>query len=120
MGLDAAALNFVRTALSAWTPESFVPKDLAKAFKYFNRKYFNNELPPSTDLRWEPLKECMGYCTVDEIALDLGIRKWGAIWKFTLLHEMCHLKCGQKAAHGPKWQAEMLRLATAGAFKGLW
>lgn len=62
----------------------------------------------------------MGYCGEDEIAISTDLKKGTKLWKFTLLHEMCHLKHGVTAGHGPKFEAEMLRLARAGAFEGLW
>jgi hypothetical protein len=38
----------------------------------------------------------------------------------TLLHEMVHASLPWRVNHGPKFQAEMLRLAKAGAFKEYW
>ena len=40
--------------------------------------------------------------------------------KLTLLHEMAHLALPNKIEHGSVFQKEMVRLAKAGAFEGLW
>lgn len=100
-----------------------MPTKLERAFRYYNRKYFNNELPapPELKLCWEDTPY-MGYYDRDEekIALATRDRKYDRVWRFTLLHECCHLALPAGAAHGPKFQALMLDLAQRGAFKDLW
>jgi hypothetical protein len=40
--------------------------------------------------------------------------------RYTLLHKMVHVKLHPYGGHGPAFDAEMLRLATEGAFRRLW
>jgi hypothetical protein len=96
---------------------------LERAYRYYNRKYFFNSLPAlgEFELRWDDIPgSVMGMCSEDEIVISTKYQREGALWQMTLLHEMCHMKLGTRAGHGPKFQAEMLRLAQAGAFKGNW
>ena len=98
------------------------PTDLEKAYRTFNRKYFGSRLLPldEVDLRWASIRD-MGYEKGGEIVLNRRYRHREAVWKLTLLHEMCHLALPKsKSDHGKEFQCEMLRLARAGAFKGLW
>jgi len=98
---------------------------LEKTYRQYNRKYFRNRLPKvaDVDLRWADIPE-MGYELGGEIVLNRRYRHRAAVWKLTLLHEMVHLGLPHvkhpKRFHGKEFQKEMLRLAKAGAFKGLW
>lgn len=99
-----------------------MPTVLEKTYRLYNRKYFGNRLPktPDVDLRWADIPE-MGYEQGGEIVLNKRYRHRASVWKFTLLHEMVHLSQPKvKHDHGKEFQKEMLRLARAGAFKGLW
>jgi Zn-dependent peptidase ImmA (M78 family) len=95
---------------------------LERQFRLYNRKYFRNKLPKDTILGWRRMRSLMGYQQGNKIVLSKSYRRTDALWKFTLLHEMVHLKLDgiPCADHGPLFQAEMLRLANLGAFKGLW
>lgn len=100
--------------------------ELERAFRHYNRKYFDNQLPvpPDVKLCFEDMGKdpVLGYTDYDEekIALDAKTRRYDRLWRGTLLHEMVHLLLPPGAGHGKKFQAEMLRLAQAGAFKDLW
>lgn len=102
-------------------------------YRKWNKDYFNSELPDNVALWWEPVDggvaEC-GYHTATPdgrvpegceayIRIDPAMRGKQSQWGMALLHEMAHihLRHGQ---HGQKFEAEMLRLAEAGAMKGLW
>lgn len=94
-------------------------KDLRRAFRFYNRKYFNNELP-EVDLCWKKIdSRLFGYCDGDQIVIHENLRETTSLWKLTLLHELVHLK-NMRWGHGKKFQNEMRRLANAGAFDGLW
>jgi hypothetical protein len=94
---------------------------LEQKYRYYNRKYFGNELPIDIKLRWAEIFPIMGYQLDDEIVLDRRDRRRERIWQFTLLHEMVHLSLPDvKSHHGEAFQRAMLRLAKLGAFKDLW
>jgi hypothetical protein len=94
---------------------------LETAYRYYNRKYFNNELPnpPEVIVRWGNIK-ILGYQEGDEIVINRRHRRQ-SIWRMTLLHEMCHLATpSARTHHGKEFQAKMLALAQQGAFNKLW
>lgn len=64
----------------------------------------------------------MGHCYHEtvEIFISRELRMWDVVSQGVLLHEMAHLNLGWGVNHGRKFQKEMLRLAKAGAFKGVW
>jgi hypothetical protein len=98
-------------------------KKLKRAYRWYNRRYFGNQLPnpPDVNIRWEDLGNAMmGYQLLDEIVLNRKDRLRTSVWRFTLLHEMLHLSLPDEPAHGKKFQAGMMRLAKAGAFRKLW
>jgi hypothetical protein len=120
------------------------PYDLHRAYKRLNKRYFGGKLPaPETfELEWSERmpSACMAVCHVHDVSacdewcpepcwghvirIDPVFKRFESIWEMHLLHEMCHLRAclGDKrfASHGPTWQAEMMRLAKAGAFNDLW
>ena len=67
-------------------------------------------------------KDCLGFTMVEwgEIRINKDLKKWSKIAEHTLIHEMVHLSLPPKVFHGPRFEKEMLRLAKAGAFKGVW
>ena len=89
-------------------------------YKTYNRKYFGGKLRAAkvkfagiqglgvTHLEWR------------EIFISKDFKKWRAVALMTLLHEMVHLWLPKKYNHGVRFQKEMLRLAKAGAFRGIW
>lgn len=114
-------------------------------FHLFNSRYFRGSLP-KCKVVWTDTKMFGMYYPVynktyktkkeaqtairdktfqpDQHVIELGrwTRKAGRQWKFTLLHEMVHLKLRNETGsfHGHKFQKEMKRLASMGAFRGLW
>jgi hypothetical protein len=115
--------------------------NLRRAFNEYNKKYFDGELPAAY-LEWRIYKEMKPYyaflsrTVADPSEFVIAIHpRWKShprLWKWGLLHEMCHLKLallppskyrryGDKDPdHGPDFQKEMQRLALAGAFERLW
>ena len=103
---------------------------LRRWYRTFNLKWWAGELPEDVELFFGTCEGDEGmyaYCEdyADEkvegfeICIDHRFEHDSRILKWWLLHEMAHLKvsgCG----HGPAFQAEMQRLALAGAFKGIW
>jgi hypothetical protein len=114
--------------------------ELDQWFDSFNRKYFRDRLP-KIDVRWyvESPKEDIGSCYIhfnedgiDEKKSFIGInpeyRSSLRVCLIYLLHEMVHWKlrkhflsgCNAKKDHGYIFNREMKRLASMGAFVGLW
>lgn len=103
-----------------------------KVYDRFNRKYFAGRLPRvpvrfslRSFPRYHPLRdEAYAQCKrgkpmavfINPRFLGLGIPGFYR----ALLHEMVHIKLGEKAQHGPRFQKEMRRLAALGAFDGYW
>ena len=91
-------------------------------FCRYNRKYFGGKLP-AAKVKFSKLADgLLGemYHGENEIYVTKDLRKWPRSARFTLFHEMAHLKLGAAVNHGPSFEREMLRLAKAGAFKGIW
>lgn len=100
------------------------PTRLQRAYCYYNRKYFGNNLPSlsQVSIKWGDI-EVMGFQSGPRIVINQKDRSRDRVWKFTLLHEMVHLWLDDyvtRSDHGTEFQQEMLRLAEAGAFRNLW
>jgi hypothetical protein len=98
--------------------------DLRRLAQRYNRCYFHNSLPP-IDVRFARIDPgCLGTCLmfsgVAEIRIAKETRRFPNIAKMTLLHELVHASLPPTVQHGPRFESEMLRLARAGAFRGLW
>ena len=93
---------------------------LKRLFNFYNRRYFNGELPADTQLVWSPLDGAHGKCwPVDKIIhIDPPLQSHVSYLRIVLLHEMVHLK-HPRATHGKLFHSEIDRLYAAGAFKGL-
>lgn len=93
-------------------------------YRLYNNRYFNGELPETIDIFFARLRMCKGDCDIDqggEFIVRIHYRqKHYRTTRFTLLHEMVHVKLNPYGGHGPVFDKEMLRLATAGAFRRLW
>jgi predicted metal-dependent hydrolase len=94
-------------------------------YKRYNRKYFRGKLPPISLRFAKTEKAVFGYTNFRgnkpiAIIISQRIRYWDRLVKQVLLHEMCHVGLSPRIEHGPKFEAEMRRLARAGAFRGLW
>ncbi len=99
-------------------------KELNHWFQHYNKKYFRGKLP-KCQVRFRKVEDNdLGQCEMDIkiplIDINPALGKWRVIVKTTLLHEMVHISLSSRVEHGPRFQREMLRLAKAGAFKGLW
>lgn len=111
---------------------------LQRIFDLYNRRYFGNKLK-NVVVRWanKPIGSAkthlMGQTATSVmkdgtqsclIQISSNYKKLANVAQMTLLHEMCHAKIHQedgfKVHHGPKFQAEMLRLAKINAFRDLW
>lgn len=102
-------------------------KQLRGWYLRYNRRYFNNELPRDLATVFVPIPDNMGGCVFqfkgahrEFIAIDEQTKDWDLLVRFTLLHEMVHIKLPNRCGHCKHFDDEMLRLAHAGAFKGLW
>jgi len=106
---------------------------LRRAYTRFNKAYFNSTLPEGKhlDIGWVNKRKnaveawCYPACRPVIVRLNARYVKTIAQALLALLHEMAHLavyarKGGPRVKHGLKWQAEMLRLAKAGAFRDIW
>lgn len=95
---------------------------LRRWFRQYNRRYFGGYLPRDAKLSWTPIEQCWGqsYGEPPTIEISPACGVDSRLARMTLLHEMVHLSLYPYRAHGPKFEAEMRRLAQAGAMKGLW
>lgn len=89
-------------------------RQLKRFYNEFNRKYFDGSLP-DCHVWWEPLGGAtFGDCLYLEeekiwrIRINPFCGGWRSISKFTLLHEMIHIKAGPH--HGAKFDREVQRL----------
>ena len=103
-------------------------------YNMINRRYFDSQLPRNVrfglvrdrgDLAsWHPEQKII---KINPTILVGNMRQA----KLAVLHEMCHISRGilhgdedanpfGGESHGEAFQAEMLRLANLGAFKGIW
>lgn len=109
---------------------TYTDKGLKERYDKYNRKYFGNQLPKETKVTWMGRKGHVGdfvvlssgaiVILINPLLRKLKTEKYALL---TLLHEMCHLSlwCQRsRASHGPKFQAEMKRLASLGAFETIW
>lgn len=93
---------------------------LKRIFNRYNRKYFGGLLPADTQIIWSPLDGAHGKCwPVDKVIhLDPPLQGHVVFLHIIILHEMIHLK-HPRAGHGKKFQDEINRLHSIGAYKGL-
>jgi hypothetical protein len=100
-------------------------RGLRRYYQTYNAKFFGGALPEDVDVIWAPHNGCSGVTIFEpneDIVIKINPMYLGdsCRGRLLLLHEMCHVKLGTRVSHGPKFQAEMLRLAQIGAFKNLW
>lgn len=100
-------------------------KQLQRAYRKYNKLWFNDELPHDVDCFFSPVDDCYGQLQEEDngewtIQINPKFFVDDRMWHMVLLHEMAHLKVRPYQLHGKKFQDEMIRLATAGAFRGLW
>ena len=103
-------------------------------YRRYNKKFFDGKLPQHVPIKFVdvPKNSFCGLTTmvaVDGLALqaiylDKALKERDSLIKFSLLHEMVHVKFNPIStavdAHGPEFEDEMIRLACRGAFKGIW
>ncbi|HZP06810.1 MAG TPA: hypothetical protein VFB43_18060 [Terracidiphilus sp.] len=96
---------------------------LRRWYVAYNKRWFGGKLPDDMDLFYAPDDKAHGLAICHEngermIKIDTAIA--GSRWaKMTLLHECNHHYTGD-FTHGVRFQAGMARLATLGAFRGIW
>jgi hypothetical protein len=116
--------------------------DLMRDYRAIRKGYFGTTIPAVEDVmirflskkeisRFVGKDEILGACLAGKyekcpfpyviaICDDLNVNET----RMTLLHEMAHMKVDIKFSrargHGKHWQAEMKRLARAGAFENWW
>jgi hypothetical protein len=101
-------------------------RQLRRWYRNYNIRYFGGKLPATISLIYETTDRCFGDCWLTpqgwfRIRVDPDRNFGRQSRRFTLLHEMAHVNLwGFNHHHGPIFNAEMLRLANAGAMKGLW
>jgi hypothetical protein len=107
---------------------------LKRLYNQYNKKYFGNQLPkikvhyasPAQFVKRKLGKTTCAATLYDENHKPVAIvikkfkRKAYGYIKSDLLHEMVHVALPFRVDHGPRFQAEMLRLAMAGAFEKVW
>lgn len=105
--------------------------ELRRWYRSFRRKYFGNNLPDAKDVEiyYDDMPGLQADCATEDDAPEMDDyririhatwREHPEIAKLWLLHEMNHLDLLPYEKHGKRFQAGMVRLASAGAFKLLW
>lgn len=97
---------------------------LRRWYRDANQRWFGGKLPDDVDLFWAPHDGCSGMAWQEGDGFVILINPAYAldfhVARLTLLHEMAHLALWPYRKHGPRFEAEMRRLAKSGAMKGLW
>lgn len=103
-------------------------KQLRKAFRCYNKLYFNNQLEEPDIVRYSNITNegASGLTTwqtqgATKIQIHSGLKKFEKLSCIVLLHEMAHLAVGLDCIeqHGIRYQAEIYRLIMAGAYDSL-
>lgn len=100
--------------------------DLDALYDEYNAKYFDGGLAKIPVVWGRVGKGNAAEFHPDkmQIVIHLLLRRYGleTYTKMLLLHEMTHVKLRHRRIkdHGKVWVAEMRRLASVGAFDGLW
>lgn len=99
-------------------------KELQRAYRDYNRRWFNEELPEDVDCLFTPVDDCYGLVLQEGggwlLQINPKYSMEGRLWRMTLLHEMAHLQVRPYRLHGVAFQDTMLNLARKGAFRSLW
>jgi hypothetical protein len=99
-----------------------------RAYREYNRLYFAGTLPAGVLVAWgDNLEDSLSVVVREKesgrcaIFINKRLRWAPELAELLLLHEMVHVAHWEiKGDDDPRFQAEMLCLAKAGAFKGLW
>jgi len=95
--------------------------NLQRWYSNYNHKFFNSALPKDASVGWENMdSRLLGYMQPGKIRINAKLSNWKQQWRMTLMHEMVHMYLPKRVHHGPRFDAEMRRLASEGAFNGLW
>jgi hypothetical protein len=103
-----------------------MPSDnqLRRWYLKYNRLYFEDHLPSDTCIWWEVTSGAYADCILENgvwrIRINPSLAGWPQLAKFSLLHELVHLKLHPYLGHGKRFNAEMLILAEKGALNDLW
>jgi hypothetical protein len=107
---------------------------LKKWYRKINKRFFDNELPQSTCVRWaneediEVDERCEykyngwagqmdGHDKQYVIVISTTLKKSLCTKLHTLVHEMCHVKTELRDKHGPAFEAVRQVIADKGIFK---
>jgi hypothetical protein len=107
-----------------------VSKFLQKSFDVYNKRYHNNEIPPTKVIFGKTTRGADGnYIPARAlIVIDEDLKGHEALCMICLHHEMAHAKLEatyrggtttEDPHHGMIYQAELVRLFHAGAYDGL-
>lgn len=116
-----------------YTPKDTVCRGLRCWYAYYNKKYFNSELPKKVDIDYGPCEGLVNViaCSWTDKDRDGQIVAYVRLIPeynqapnaahMDLLHEQCHLATPYVGSdHGDEWQKCMRHLADVGAFDTLW
>ncbi len=97
---------------------------LKRIYRRLNRQWFGRKLSDDVVVRWTHLdKHTQAEATTPQLLqFDAALKKWPRTLEFAMVHEMTHIELWDvdEDHHGDRWQARMLELAIAGAFRYLW
>lgn len=96
---------------------------LRRLYNRFNRLYFNSELPTDLEIVWSPCDDANGITHTNghtplRITIDPSIQAQPKFFSIILLHEMVHVH-RPRLGHGRRFQAELRRLVSLGAYDKL-
>ena len=111
-------------------------KTLLRWYKLINRKFFDNQLPDNTCVRWINEREQEKYedmyfawtSDIEGTSQDDGYHKYVIVISkdknpgktavlATLAHEMCHVSTGMRDDHGPAFEAQRQMISDRGIFR---
>ncbi len=100
-------------------------RNLRRWYRKHNRKWWADGLPHDVDIFYAPMSDTIADLDWDEadtpvIRIDPLYAMCSRTVQLHMLHEMAHIALRPLRGHGAAFQAEMQRLAMAGAMKGLW
>lgn len=98
---------------------------LEKWYAQYNEKYFEGKLPENTKIWWQITPgNCANVTQNDQGIFEIKVNPSYAMTRGharqCVLHEMNHISLWPYLTHGPKFQMAMRRLASIGAFDGIW
>lgn len=109
-------------------------KQIQSAYRKYNKKFFDGKLSADVPVKYVDMSGT-NHCGLSTmfasdglllqvIYLDSRLKEFDLLMRFSLLHEMCHIKLHpistEPDPHGLEFNDEMVRLAFRGAFKGIW